>query len=445
MGRRPMVYGLDIETDCTENGTDPKVATVRTVALSSESCDEVFSGEEADLLEELDERLASLPPGVLATWNGAAFDLPFLADRAFVCGVPIGLRLRHDGRLGMRRAPLPGHPGAYRGSWYGHRHLDAYRVYRGDASASPRLPLGLRCLARLCGTRVVDVERDFAGELEREVRHAYAAGDARLARVLTERRWPGARAYVDRRVADHGPWVPPWFEEVEVATLEVHAFAGVAARTGYDPRPHVEVELRGARRVGTGGDGPVVADDAEVGAVVVVPGERALEDRPAASGELVAENEVAAAGDGGAEPVPVGEDVGAGGTAAPAPVAGAIAAEGTAAPAPGAGAIAADGTGAPLPVPETVAADDTRAPAPVPGTVAAEGTAAPVPVAGTVAGEDTGGPVRADHEPPARETGEAGERIAVPVALPPVVPPRPTLFDQEAEELPDADVDVEVA
>ena len=82
MGRRPSVYGLDIETDTTINGLDSEVAPVLTVALSLYDYDEVFSGDEPTILTQLDRRLAELTSGVLATWNGAAFDLPFLADRA---------------------------------------------------------------------------------------------------------------------------------------------------------------------------------------------------------------------------------------------------------------------------------------------------------------------------------------------------------------------------
>ena len=82
MGRRPNVYGLDIETDTTVDGLDSEVAPVVTVALSLDDYDEVFSGDEPSILTRLDRRLAELTSGVLATWNGAAFDLPFLADRA---------------------------------------------------------------------------------------------------------------------------------------------------------------------------------------------------------------------------------------------------------------------------------------------------------------------------------------------------------------------------
>ena len=58
MARRA-VYGLDIETDTTENGLDPDIASIVTVALSSPGCDEVFSGRETTLLCDLDARLRS--------------------------------------------------------------------------------------------------------------------------------------------------------------------------------------------------------------------------------------------------------------------------------------------------------------------------------------------------------------------------------------------------
>lgn len=198
MGRRPIIYGLDIETDTTVNGLDPDVAPVLTVALSHDGRDEVFSGDERGLLMALDERLADLPPGVIATWNGAAFDLPFLSDRARSRNVALGLTLRLDRSLTMRHAPLPGHLGAYRGSWYSHRHLDAYRLYRGDVGPALRVSCSLKSIARMVGLAPLEVDRSLVHELDREALHAYASSDARLARVLSERRWASASRFVDR-------------------------------------------------------------------------------------------------------------------------------------------------------------------------------------------------------------------------------------------------------
>lgn len=197
MTRRPVVYGLDIETDTSTDGLDPRVAPVLTVALSMGSHDETFSGRESTLLCDLDERLRSLPPGVIATWNGSAFDLPFLAYRAALHRLDLGLRLLLDPGLRTSRAPLPGHPGAYRGAWHAHRHLDAYRLYRSDVGPVLRVSCSLKSIARLVGLTPVEVDRERVHDLSHEALHAYASSDARLARVLTERRMPGAARFVD--------------------------------------------------------------------------------------------------------------------------------------------------------------------------------------------------------------------------------------------------------
>jgi DNA polymerase elongation subunit (family B) len=198
MRRRTTVYGLDIETDTTTNGLDPRVAAVVTVALSCPTHDEIFTGPEAQLLHQLDARLAELEPGVIATWNGAAFDLPFLADRAALRGVRLGLRLQLDPTIALRRPALPGHGGAYRAAWHHHGHLDAYRLYRGDVGPSLRISCSLKSIARFVGLAPVEVDRERIHDLSREALHAYAASDARLARVLAERRWSTASRFVDR-------------------------------------------------------------------------------------------------------------------------------------------------------------------------------------------------------------------------------------------------------
>ena len=193
-----MVYGLDIETDTTVDGLDPDVAAVVTVALSNDGFDEVFTGYEDTILHDLDQRLAVVPPGVIATWNGAAFDLPFLADRAALHGIDLGLRLRSDPSIPLDHPPLPGHRSAYRARWHDHGHVDAYRLYRADVGPALRVSCSLKSIARLVGFTPIDVDRTRIHDLSHEMLHAYAASDARLARVLTERRWGTASRYVDR-------------------------------------------------------------------------------------------------------------------------------------------------------------------------------------------------------------------------------------------------------
>jgi DNA polymerase elongation subunit (family B) len=192
------VYGLDIETDTTIDGLDPEVAAIVTVALSNDGFDEVFTGEESTILRTLDDHLADRAPGVIATWNGAAFDLPFLADRAALHGIQLGLRLRADSAIRLDHDPLPGHCTAYRARWHRHGHVDAYRLYLADVGPALRVSCSLKSIARLVGFTPIDVDRTRIHDLSHEMLHAYAASDARLARVLTERRWATASRFVDR-------------------------------------------------------------------------------------------------------------------------------------------------------------------------------------------------------------------------------------------------------
>ncbi len=196
MGISTNIYGLDIEIDTRRGGVDPAVSTVLTIALCGPGFDDVFIGDEFDMLRALDARLASLPAGVLATWNGATFDLPFLADRARILGLDLDLHLCLDRRLTLNRAPLPGHAGAYRGSWGHHTHIDTFRLY-GDAVGGSNWA-SLRSIGRLLGVGCQGGPADRTHDLANEALHAHAASDARLARVLAQRRWSAALRLMDR-------------------------------------------------------------------------------------------------------------------------------------------------------------------------------------------------------------------------------------------------------
>jgi hypothetical protein len=102
-----------------------------------------------------------------------------------------------DPTVVLHHGPLAGHAGAYRASWYGHHHVDAYRVYRSDVGRVLRVSCSLKSIARVVGLTPVEVDRERIHELPASVLDAYVASDARLARLLAERRWPGAARSVD--------------------------------------------------------------------------------------------------------------------------------------------------------------------------------------------------------------------------------------------------------
>lgn len=187
-------YGLDVETDTAQGGLDPRRCRILAAAVAVSGGVTVLTGREAHLLAGLDGLLRSLPPGTLVTWNGSAFDLPFLADRARACGVPLGLRLRLDPGLVSRHPPLAGHAGAYRARWYGHGHLDAYRAYRAvvrDGSCA------LKDVARRHGLPVVEADPARVHELAPELLRRYVARDAELALVLARARWEHVARFSD--------------------------------------------------------------------------------------------------------------------------------------------------------------------------------------------------------------------------------------------------------
>jgi hypothetical protein len=203
--RVPAIYGFDIETDTTIDGLDPRWARIVAVAVASPDSTVVFSDrDETVLLDRLDWHLASLEPGVLATWNGSAFDLPFVADRARHHGMALGLRLVVDRTIPRRHPPLIGHAGAYRASWHSHAHLDGYQVFRADVAPAFGVSSSLKSVARLCGLAPVELDTTQLHRSPAAMVDAYVASDARCARELVARRWRTARLAVDAP-----PAVPP--------------------------------------------------------------------------------------------------------------------------------------------------------------------------------------------------------------------------------------------
>ncbi|MFI5043561.1 MAG: 3'-5' exonuclease [Acidimicrobiales bacterium] len=204
------MYGLDIETDTTIDGLDPASSAIVAVALSTADGDIVFLGDEADIISGTERALAALDPGVVVTWNGSAFDLPFLMDRAARCGVELSLRLSSDPGIGLHREPLPGRAAASRATWGHHAHIDGYLMYRADVGRSLGLPCGLKRLSRFLGLDPVEVDRSLIHELDDDAIREYVASDARLARELVLRRLPTRRhmeSPVGRRPT--GEWSPP--------------------------------------------------------------------------------------------------------------------------------------------------------------------------------------------------------------------------------------------
>lgn len=193
------LIGLDIETDTSVAGLDPEIAPIVAAAVcSADGRDEhVFQGMETTLIRDLDRTLARLPPSVLVTWNGAAFDLPFLRRRAEILGLTLGLRAVEDRSRHDRRHP--GRP-SVRARWYGHVHLDGYLLYRSDVGNGLGMSCALKNLSRLVGLEPDELDRSRIHQTPPEVIRRYVASDARAAAILVERRMPRAVLAADHSV-----------------------------------------------------------------------------------------------------------------------------------------------------------------------------------------------------------------------------------------------------
>ena len=201
------MIGLDIETDTTVDGLDPQIGAIVDVALVTATSTMVFDDpDEANLLRAVDAALAEIAaedPGVLVTWNGSGFDLPFISTRAELLGVATGFRLESESSPTRRPHHLSDRRERVRGTWHGHRHLDGYLMYRADVGRALPVSCGLKPMARLVGLPIVEVDRAAIHLLSAEERREYVASDAFLARELVLRRADADR-WIDQLPASSG-------------------------------------------------------------------------------------------------------------------------------------------------------------------------------------------------------------------------------------------------
>lgn len=226
------VYALDIETSTEpvigpegesayNPGLDPLLGyvTEAVVATGDPETERVFSGgcreDEVAILRGLDQHLAGglgadLPAGLIATWGGANFDLPFLHTRALLT-MPYGnpardplaaypLRLVHTDFMAPKYKPIRGHgpdwpgldgalghSGSYTGFWRAadgeHTHLDVAPLFKPFAEKYG-IKWGLKPVCEALGHPMISVDREQMHLLSAEERRAYVMSDGDGTRFL---------------------------------------------------------------------------------------------------------------------------------------------------------------------------------------------------------------------------------------------------------------------
>lgn len=184
-------YALDIETDTSiseTSGLDPRVGGVTSVALSLETEIIVLDLEtcetETKILSSLQKILTKdLSPGVLTTWNGSVFDLPFLQARMYKNTVLNDLKLYYDASLPVKYAPTPGFLGGYRAVWGEHKHCDIAKTFKLQAEKA-NISWSLKPVARFNGLNPIEVDRVNMHLLTPQQERDYVASDAIVTREL---------------------------------------------------------------------------------------------------------------------------------------------------------------------------------------------------------------------------------------------------------------------
>lgn len=206
-------YAVDIETDttpchqppqrcCETRGLDPSRTRITEIAVvGGKLFSEVLVAEpptrrqtagegtaaEAKMLAQFTNLLGALETGVVVTWNGAAFDAPFLAERYQANRMSSPIRLAYDPSILLKYAALPGHPGAYRAAFGSHRHIDIAPIFQPVAEA-----LGVRYSLKpmtraMLGADPIEVTRTRMHDLSSQARRDYVASDAGITLALSQR------------------------------------------------------------------------------------------------------------------------------------------------------------------------------------------------------------------------------------------------------------------
>jgi uncharacterized protein YprB with RNaseH-like and TPR domain len=178
---------IDIET----TGLSPLDCKVVSVAIATDDETVVWeNADEATMLADLATWITSpsRTPGVFVTWNGSAFDWPFLATRAAVHNSPLStlLHLVPSADRTPRYGAIGGHDCGYLVNVGGWDHLDAMLPWRPIAKARG-ISAGLKPVSRSEGIEVIEVDRERISDLTRAELMAYNVSDVAATLELARR------------------------------------------------------------------------------------------------------------------------------------------------------------------------------------------------------------------------------------------------------------------
>lgn len=176
------MYALDIETDTSGgNGLDPQIARITTIAFYNPVDAVVFeNNNEKQLLLDTITWLKARPSSQIVTWNGSAFDGPYMYARSKILGIEspfTNFTLNSDS---PKYKPLSGFTGCYDFSFASndgeHTSIDIAYKYKAICE-SKAMSWSLKAVAKSFGIGVIEVDRENMHKLTVAERLAYNFSD----------------------------------------------------------------------------------------------------------------------------------------------------------------------------------------------------------------------------------------------------------------------------
>jgi uncharacterized protein YprB with RNaseH-like and TPR domain len=185
------IYAFDTETDNSRgHGLNPLKAGFTDLSLATSTGEQVFTdADEAAMLRAFDAAVYGLPAGLMSTWNGTHFDLPFLDTRFEHVGmIHHSFTFVPTPQFPPKYELLPGHDSGLTATILSktgvHAHLDIAYAFK-PIAARLGAKWGLKPVAKALGFEVIEVDRQQMHLLTEQERQDYAVSDARVTRQLT--------------------------------------------------------------------------------------------------------------------------------------------------------------------------------------------------------------------------------------------------------------------
>lgn len=183
---RKRIHALDIETDNSNgHGLNPDKSRITELAIQGHNAETtvVLADEsESSTLFGVRNHLTKQPPGLIVTWNGTFFDLPFMHTRSGIMLAATGLSIEEDPDLKPKYELLPGYNGGVIGTFESnnpnipHMHMDIAPAYK-QFAADHGVPWSLKPVCAAAGIGMYELDRTRLEKFTPEQRRRYVLSD----------------------------------------------------------------------------------------------------------------------------------------------------------------------------------------------------------------------------------------------------------------------------